>query len=295
MAAAKTNWCINMSGNIFELEDFDDEAAALAEAEAAAEAERLAALPPMVELTEEEFARIKQQAWQEGHTKGRAETADEQQQILHTLFTGFTEQLRTLVATDQDRQQGLEHFATRMALDTVKKLFPELAQSQALDETKAFITRTLEICNDEPTVVIRLPDDLIDDIQAMVDQLKDGSLFKGNVVLISEPTLTAAQCRIEWADGEAERNPERTLDHLDGLLTGSSETGESVNTENGGENQDVADSPVTRAYGTGLPPEEETEAVDSEALDAETSDDETQDETRQDGKAPQEPFPEQTA
>ncbi len=71
---------------------------------------------------------------------------------------------------------------------------------------------------DEPRLVIRLHPEHLDALQAQMDELKGQSGYSGDVILLAEHDLAPSDCRIEWADGGAERNTQNILSEIDAAV-----------------------------------------------------------------------------
>jgi hypothetical protein len=91
-------------------------------------------------------------------------------------------------------------------------------QRQPLDEVKGLITGCLDMVADEPRIVVRVSEALIDALAEDVDQLAARGGFQGTVVLLGEADLNGADCRVEWADGGAERDVEALLQKVDAAV-----------------------------------------------------------------------------
>ena len=68
---------------------------------------------------------------------------------------------------------------------------------------------------DEPRIVFRVADDLLDNLSGRIDAMARQAGFHGKVVLLADSGLGASDCRIEWADGGAERDMTRFWAEID--------------------------------------------------------------------------------
>ena len=59
---------------------------------------------------------------------------------------------------------------------------------------------------DEPRLVVRAAESVVQLLDQRVDQLVAQSGFGGKMVLVPDDTMAPTDCRIDWADGSAERN-----------------------------------------------------------------------------------------
>lgn len=100
--------------------------------------------------------------------------------------------------------------ATREAIVTateiVKRLLPALARREALSEVETLISDCLSRLHDEPRLVIRVGDELLDPLRQRIDQLTAAAGFSGRVILLADTAMRATDARVEWADGGVDRD-----------------------------------------------------------------------------------------
>ena len=61
--------------------------------------------------------------------------------------------------------------------------------------------------SDEPRIVVRVNDSLLDTLRERLDGIAAGAGFAGRLVLLADPALSPGDARIEGADGGVERTP----------------------------------------------------------------------------------------
>ncbi len=118
--------------------------------------------------------------------------------------------------------------ATALSLAIARKIAPELVRSNPVAEIEAMIGECLRQLIDEPRVVVRAPDELLDELKTRLDAVAESCGYEGRIVLLGDETLSDGDCRVEWADGGAERDTAATWRDLetaiDRLLTAPAET-----------------------------------------------------------------------
>lgn len=158
----------------------------------------------------------------EGEALGRAAAAEEartaaEQAIglsLEQIASRLEDLLKGLqVADEENRAQCL-----KLSLAILRKLFPRLAASNGLSEIEQVIGDSLERLRDEPRIVIRVADSLLDGLRERIGGLTRRGGFEGKTVLISEAGLPPGAVRVEWADGGAEREPESNWSAIEALI-----------------------------------------------------------------------------
>lgn len=148
-------------------------------------------------------------AFEEGRQAGRAEAERDLAHATEKTLASVADGLKRLHAQRHEMQAELTANAVNVAVTLVGKLLPALMRRHALAEIEALIETTLRQLLNEPRVVVRLHDSRLDALKAHIDDIARRCGFDGDVVLLADPELAPEDCRIEWADGGAERNVDR--------------------------------------------------------------------------------------
>ena len=248
-----------------EEERLEAEAEAVARAAAEAEAE-----PPPPMFTEEELSIARTQAYAEGETAGRAEG----QRIVEAQISQALEQALPQIGKLIDRQHKsdaeLRAASVDIALAAVRKLLPEATRRRGLGEIEAVIRDCLLDMVDEPRIVIRVADEMLDMLRARVEPITERLGFAGSVVLLAEPGMGPADCRIEWADGGAERLSSRVWQEIEAAAvrlvghqtqrTTSTDTAASPPDAGAGDDESPDEPPETAEQATNTEPATAAEA-----------------------------------
>ena len=174
--------------------------------------------PPPPRYSEEELAQARHDALVAGREQGLREALDASEQATaracETIAAHMTD-LAKLLDTLHERQ---ERELVETAFLVVRKIFPELARRHALAETEGVIAECLGHLCDEPRIVIRVADSLLDALKDRLQALATGCGFDGRLVLLSDEELGPSDVRVEWADGGAERDCGRIWRNMDEIL-----------------------------------------------------------------------------
>ena len=158
--------------------------------------------------TEDDLKAARDEALASGEAAGREAALGAVESQLQEALDRLVRQVGRLLE-DQRRFNGeVVEQAVRMALKVVRKMLPELARRNGLAEIEAVLRRCLSDVPDEPRIVVRIDDALLDPLKARIDAIADGQDYQGAIVLLAEPGMGPADCKIEWADGGAQRMTE---------------------------------------------------------------------------------------
>ena len=103
----------------------------------------------------------------------------------------------------------------------MRKLFPEWVRQHGETEIRALLHACLTELHDEPRLVVRAADPLLDPINESLAAARGKAGFEGKVVLLADDGVAPGDVRIEWADGGAERDSERLWREIDGIIARS--------------------------------------------------------------------------
>lgn len=124
------------------------------------------------------------------------------------------------IAQALDRlRQDLERQSVETVLAISRKLAPSLATHLGLSDIENTVRQCMSAVYDEPRIVIRAHESTISYLNERLEDLKAQSGFNGRVVLYSDDALSESDCRVEWADGGAERNHERLFEEIENSVS----------------------------------------------------------------------------
>lgn len=93
-----------------------------------------------------------------------------------------------------------------LALQVGRKLAETALTAFPLKEIETLLAECLHKLHNEPRIVVRTSPACTESLRADVDALSAEHGYTGRLVVLAEPSLTGADCRIEWADGGIERD-----------------------------------------------------------------------------------------
>jgi flagellar assembly protein FliH len=170
--------------------------------------------PEPPKYSDAEIAAARAEGYTEGRTEGmlaakaeaEATIAAHAAKALERAGAGIAELLSDRARMHQD----LAAQSVQTVMSVVARAMPELARRNTLVEVEGLIRTCLSELYDEPRVVIRACDPIIDALQKDIDRIAASCGFTGKIALFGDPEMAPTDCRVEWADGGAERNFEDT-------------------------------------------------------------------------------------
>lgn len=165
---------------------------------------RSKAPPPKFNL--EEMDAAKAQAFAEGEQAGRAAAEAEHHAAIEHSLGAIEARMAQLAENLNQSEARARSEAVTLAAAIARKLAAQLMAREPLREIEALVLRCMDDMRDEPRLVLRAADPVIRLLDERIDTLVAQSGFGGKVMLVPDNSLAATDCRVDWADGSAERN-----------------------------------------------------------------------------------------
>jgi flagellar assembly protein FliH len=157
-------------------------------------------------FTEAELEQARAASLASGRESGFREAAASIEQSIARSLETIAGQIAELEKTLGQDGRRRDNEALEAAMAVLRKLFPGLAARHGLSEVETLVGECLERVREEPRVVIRVADPLLDSLRDRLDALSQSAGFEGRIVLLAEDALGVGDARVEWADGGAERD-----------------------------------------------------------------------------------------
>ncbi len=163
---------------------------------------------PPPRFSEKDLAEARSEGFAAGQAAGSEEARRATDHAAAEALSALAGHFETAAAQLAEANDKRVRRAIEIAVLVLRKMFPELSRRNALIETEALIGQCLAQLPDEPRVVIRVADALLDPLNEQIAALAEKAGFEGKMVLLAEESLSASDVRVEWADGGAERDTE---------------------------------------------------------------------------------------
>ncbi len=170
-------------------------------APAAAAAE---AAPPS--HTDSDLAEARARSFAEGRETGLREASTTTQQRATVALDGISRRIADIAATQSRALDAYRDDAVRLVQTIARKVIPALASREPIRDIEALVRDCLSRLVEEPRIVIRVNDALLDQVRSPMMDIAGQCGFAGQIIFLGAPELDMPDCRIEWSDGGAERD-----------------------------------------------------------------------------------------
>ncbi len=171
--------------------------------------------PAKPKYGEEDLEKARAEGFATGKETGEREARQAIEQQISQTLSAIDTQLAGLSRAQIQAGERQACEAVEAALTVVRKMFPRLADRHGLAEIESIVCDCLERLREEPRIVIRVSDTLLDEVEERVGLLAARAGFDGRIVFLSQEGLQADGVRVEWADGGAERDSDRLWREVD--------------------------------------------------------------------------------
>jgi flagellar assembly protein FliH len=175
--------------------------------------------PETVVYTEEQLLAAKNQSLALGKAEGVKDTKQKQEELITQLLQKTLALAEKLVKNEDRREVEKCADAVKLATRVVHKLLPGFAEQYAVSEIERVIAQSIEARRDEPRIAVIVPTVHLEALKTRMDALTAEKSYAGKIILVADDSLPPTDCRVEWADGGAERLYERLFSQIDNEFT----------------------------------------------------------------------------
>lgn len=167
---------------------------------------------------EADLEQARQEGFAAGKDAGAKETRGAIEEEVNQTLDKVSQQLTELFQAQAEALERQSREAVETAVTVVRRLFPAWASKHGLSEIESIVGECLERLREEPRIVIRVADQLLDQIQSRIGGLATRCGFDGKIVYLSQEGLSSGDVRVEWANGGAERDSNRLWREIDDVI-----------------------------------------------------------------------------
>ncbi len=185
---------------------------------------KAAEAPPEAKYFDRDLEQARDEGMAAGKEAGHQEALESMTNTAAEALAAIGRHLPALEESVTVMQEQQIRAAVDVSSAMVRKFLPKLAQGRGLQEIEAVVRDAMARLRDEPRIVIRVCDALLDTVKDRVATLAKDTGFEGKIVFLAEDGMAPSDVRIEWADGGAERDTGRIWQDIDEairLMTGA--------------------------------------------------------------------------
>jgi flagellar biosynthesis/type III secretory pathway protein FliH len=171
--------------------------------------------------------RARREGFEQGLVHGRdaafKEAIAAAQQSIETkaaeTLTAIEAQIGEMLNLQSQAFTSLVSDGERLLQTIVQRMMPELARRGEIDEIVGVIRLGMSIACNDPVLEVRVAPALVDRVKVMGERAAKGANFSGRIDIDADPDLAPGATRVRWTHGSAARDPQATLDTIQGILS----------------------------------------------------------------------------
>ncbi len=171
---------------------------------------------PMFDTQAVEAARA--QGFEEGKEAGLAAAREALEYSIEQCLATLSERVGEIGGQVAVTRETATQEAATIAVAIARKVLPALTRLHGVDEIEAIVTECLGRVAEEPRIVVRVSGEDLPGLRGRLDSIVAAGGFGGRIVLLADPEMKAGDCRVEWADGGAERDGARLWREIDAAI-----------------------------------------------------------------------------
>jgi len=166
-------------------------------------------------LTTEELENVKAAARGEGENCAQARATD----ALERTIAALTISIRAALDISHAEIEQVRDDAARLAMAMAKKIAPAALAALPAGDVEAALRQAMHQAVAEPRITLRAAPAVTEVLESRLADIAHQEGYEGRVLIAADPTMTGADCRIEWRGGGAERSESIIEDALSALIS----------------------------------------------------------------------------
>jgi len=165
-------------------------------------------------LTIEELENLKTLARHEGASGAEIRAAE----ALERTVAALTISVRAALDTSHAEIEALRDEAARLALAMARKIAPAALAALPAGDVEIALRQAMHQAISEPRITLRAAPAVIQVLEPRLADIAHEEGYDGRVLFAADPSMSGADCRIEWRGGGAERSEQTIEEALSALI-----------------------------------------------------------------------------
>lgn len=169
-------------------------------------------------FSQEDIERARAEGHASGVLEGQAESRAAAENQIASTMEHFATSAASLLTALHTESATIRAEAASLAMIAARKLAPALIATQPRAEVEAVLRDCLTHLNREPHIVLRVSEQLVDQLKEIVDRMAMERGLSGRIILLGQKDIDEGDCVVEWADGGVVRSRSEMEAELDEIV-----------------------------------------------------------------------------
>ncbi len=157
-------------------------------------------------FSDEDMAEARQEGFNAGKDEGIREAAEATERQIADTLAAIGGRMTALFEAQEKAAEALHVNGIAVIQALARKVLPEMSARQGTGEIERLARSVLERLRTEPRIVFTVHDSLAERLGEQLPAQAASLGCTGGIEVIGDAAVAPGDCRIEWADGGAERN-----------------------------------------------------------------------------------------
>ena len=173
---------------------------------------------PVKNYNEAELAEKVKQAEEAAYEKGFKSAQQGLEAKTVALLEAVNSQLTLLVAGAGEESKEKDKEVLALAKAVIRGIFPTMEEEYATASIQKFLEDNFPSFKKESSLAFYFNPEVIGDVKDCLARLANINDYEGKISLHKDAALGLSDCRVEWENGDLERDGHKMLEKVDKLL-----------------------------------------------------------------------------
>jgi flagellar assembly protein FliH len=174
--------------------------------------------PPPPTYSQEDLDRAREEGRKAGRDEATRDMASAIEQRLADTLAAIDGRITTLFSAYEQDKEEHNRDAVGVATVIVRKLFPALNMDKAMTEIEHMIVEAMKRTSSTHTLIVRVPEDMLPQVQDKVTQLASLRGREGALNVIADETMSLGDVAVEWEGGGMVRDIQLIWREIDEII-----------------------------------------------------------------------------
>jgi len=169
-------------------------------------------------FSQEDIEVARREGFQAGKEEGLHASLDSVERQMSATLGNLENQITRIIDEQNTANEDASHLALSVAVSIARKMLPEMASSNAVNEIELVIKDVLPRLIEEPRITVRLHGNVEAGITSRLESLTGKLGYHGVISVYPDSDITIGDCRLEWSCGGADRNTKALWREVDDII-----------------------------------------------------------------------------
>jgi len=169
-------------------------------------------------FSEEEMKEAREQGFSNGKEEALRDALELVENKLFESLQRIDQNMTEIFSIQATTNEELPRASASIAVAMARKIVPELASRNAIDEIGRVVETAIGRILTEPRVTITVNSGILEQLSERLADIRKGREQEGRVTIIGDDEMAVGDCLLEWDNGGTERNVQNLWQDVDSVV-----------------------------------------------------------------------------